>query len=90
MKADIAKFVNKCLICQNIKIEHQKPSRALQPLEILEWKWESVVMDFVIRLLRTPAGHDAIWVIVDRLIKSIHFLPIKANSPLKQIILSLV
>ena len=48
----------------------------LQPLEIPEWKWEHLAMDFVVGLPRTKANHDAIWVIIDRLTKSAHFLPI--------------
>ena len=74
MKREIAEFVSKCLTCQPIKIEHQKPAGLLQPLSIPEWKWERITMDFVIGLPRTQRGHDAIWVIVDRLTKSAHFI----------------
>ena len=79
MKRDIAEFVAKCLVCQQVKIEHQRPTGLLQPLPIPEWKWEHITMDFVTGLPRTPKGHDAIWVIVDRLTKSAHFLPIKTT-----------
>ncbi|XP_052726210.1 uncharacterized protein LOC128194683 [Vigna angularis] len=58
------------------KIEHQRPGGLLQPLEIPEWKWDSVAMDFVTHLSLTVRRHDAIWVIVDRLTKSAHFLAI--------------
>ena len=85
MKSDVVDFVNRCVVCQKIKIEHQKPSRTLQPLDILEWKWESISMDFVMGLPRTSAGYDAIWVIMDRLTKSAHFLPIRANYPLEKL-----
>ena len=74
MKREIAEFVSKCLTCQQIKIEHRKPAGLLQPLSIPEWKWERITMDFVTRLPRTQGGHDAIWVIVDRLTKSAHFI----------------
>ena len=74
MKREIAEFVSKCLTCQQIKIEHQKPAGLLQPLSIPEWKWERITMDFVTGLPRTQGGHDAIWVIVDRLTKSAHFI----------------
>ena len=74
MKREIAEFVSKCLTCQQIKIEHQKPVGLLQPLSIPEWKWERFTMDFVTGLPRTQRGHDAIWVIVDRLTKSAHFI----------------
>ena len=85
MKKDVIDMVNKCLVCQKVKIEHQKPSGMLQPLEIPEWKWDGISMDFVMGLPRTQAGFDAIWVIVDRLTKSAHFLPIRANYPLDKL-----
>ena len=74
MKREIAEFVSKCLTCQQIKIEHQKPAGLLQPLSIPEWKWERITMYFVTGLPRTQGGHDANWVIVDRLTKSAHFI----------------
>ena len=74
MKREIAEFVSKCLTCQQIKIEHQKPAGLLQPLSIPEWKWERITMDFVTGLPKTQRGHDAIWVIVDRMTKSAHFI----------------
>ncbi|KAJ9538121.1 hypothetical protein OSB04_030854 [Centaurea solstitialis] len=74
MKKDIATYVSKCLTCARIKAEHQKPSGLLQQPEIPEWKWERISMDF---LPKTKKGHDSIWVIVDRLTKSVHFLPIR-------------
>ncbi|KAJ9557045.1 hypothetical protein OSB04_011659 [Centaurea solstitialis] len=79
MKKDIATYVSKCLTCARIKAEHQKPSGLLQQPEIPEWKWERISMDFVTKLPRTKKGHDSIWVIVDRLTKSTHFLPIKES-----------
>ena len=85
LKTDVASFVNKCLTCQKVKIEHQKPAGTLQPLEIPKWKWESISMDFIMGLPRTPSGYDAIWVIVDRLTKFVHFLPVRANYPLEKL-----
>ncbi|GKF48464.1 putative reverse transcriptase domain-containing protein, partial [Tanacetum coccineum] len=75
MKKDIAEYVSKCLTCLKVKAEHQRPSGLLQKHEILVWKWEGIAMDFVTKLPRTSSGHDTIWVIVDRLTKSAHFLP---------------
>jgi hypothetical protein len=85
MKKDVAIYVAKCLTCQKVKIEHQKPSGLLQPLEIPEWKWDSISMDFVMGLPRTQSKHDAIWVIIDRLTKSAHFLPIKTTYTLDRL-----
>ncbi|GJX55372.1 putative nucleotidyltransferase, ribonuclease H [Tanacetum coccineum] len=64
---------------QDVKIEHQRASGLLQPLEIPMWKWDEISMDFVTGLPTTQKRHDAIWVVVDRLTKSAHFLPIRKN-----------
>ncbi|KAJ9544304.1 hypothetical protein OSB04_024011 [Centaurea solstitialis] len=77
MKKDIAYFVERCVTCLQVKIEHQRPYGKLQQLPIPEWTWEHVTMDFMTKLPRTPKGYDTIWVIVDRLSKSAHFLPMK-------------
>ncbi|GKC87651.1 putative reverse transcriptase domain-containing protein [Tanacetum coccineum] len=79
MKRDIAEYVSKCLTCSKIKVEHQKPSGLLQQPEIPEWKWEKITMDLVTKLPKSSSGYDAIWVIVDRLTKSAHFLPIRED-----------
>ena len=76
MKKDVVRFVEKCLTCQQVKAEHQRPAGTLQPLEIPEWKWEQITMDFVSGLPKSPTNHDSIWVIVDRLTKTAHFIPI--------------
>ncbi|WRX21059.1 Reverse transcriptase domain - like 10 [Theobroma cacao] len=86
MKRDIAEFVAKCLTCQQIKAKHQKPSGTLHPLPILEWKWEHVTMDFVLGLPRTQSGKDAIWVIMDRLTKSVHFLAIHSTYSIEKLV----
>ncbi|GJZ01454.1 reverse transcriptase domain-containing protein [Tanacetum coccineum] len=77
MKADIATYISKCLTCSKVKAECQKPSGLLQQPKIPVWKWERITMDFVTKLPKTPSGYDAIWVIVDRLTKSAHFIPIR-------------
>nr|GEZ68384.1 retrotransposable element Tf2 [Tanacetum cinerariifolium] len=79
MKGDVATFVSRRLICQQVKIEHQRASGLLQPLDIPIWKWDEISMDFVTGLPRTQRRHDAIWVVVDRLTKSVHFLPIRKD-----------
>ncbi|GJY96686.1 retrotransposon protein, putative, ty3-gypsy subclass [Tanacetum coccineum] len=77
MKHDVAKFVVKCLTCQQVKIKHQCASGLHWPLDIPTWKWDQISMDFVTGLSCTFKKNDAIWVVVDRLTKSAHFLPIQ-------------
>ncbi|GKB33742.1 putative reverse transcriptase domain-containing protein [Tanacetum coccineum] len=84
-----ARFVAKCLACQQVKIEHQRTSGLLQPLDILTWKLEQISMDFITGLPCTFKKNDAIWVVVDRLTKSAHFLPIQIGySTLKDMLRS--
>ena len=85
MKADIASYVSKCLTCAKVKVEYQKPSGLLQQPEIPEWKWERITMDFVTKLPKSPSGCDMIWVIVDWLTKSAHFLAIKETDSLERL-----
>ncbi|GJZ36726.1 reverse transcriptase domain-containing protein [Tanacetum coccineum] len=75
IKAIIAEYVGKCLTCSRVKAECQKPSGLLVQPEIHMWKWERITMDFITKLPKTSNGHDTIWVIVDRLTKSAHFIP---------------
>ena len=75
MKREIAKYVSRCLTCQQVKAEHQRPAGLLQPLQIPESKWEHIAMDFVIGLPATQKGHNGVWVVMDRLTKTTHFLP---------------
>ncbi|KAK1424185.1 hypothetical protein QVD17_19506 [Tagetes erecta] len=79
MKREIASYVSKCITCSKVKAEYQKPSGLLQQPEIPQWKWERIAMDFITKLPRTSSGNNAIWVIVDRLTKSAHFLPIRES-----------
>ena len=60
MKMEVAKYVARCLTCQKVKIEHQKPGGLVSPLPILVWKWEHITVDFIIGLQRTSKHHDAI------------------------------
>ncbi|GJW56624.1 putative reverse transcriptase domain-containing protein [Tanacetum coccineum] len=85
MKADIATYVSKCLTCLRVKAEHQKPSGLLVQPAIPQWKWENITMDFVTKLPRTQSGNDTIWVIVDRLTKSAHFLPMRETDPMDKL-----
>ena len=85
MKKEIADFVSRCLTYQQVKAKHQKPAGKIQPLPIPVWKWDKITMDFVTGLPRTWRQHDAIWVIVDRLTKSAHFLPVSNDDPLDKL-----
>ncbi|KAA0053259.1 pol protein [Cucumis melo var. makuwa] len=79
MKREVAEFVSKCLVCQQVKAPRQKPAGLLQPLSVPKWKWENVSMDFITGLPRTLRGFIVIWVVVDRLTKSAHFIPGKST-----------
>jgi hypothetical protein len=76
MRREIAKYVSECDVCQRVKASHLRIFGTLQPLPIPSWKWEDINMDFIIGLPNTCQRHDSIWVIVDRLTKTAHFLPI--------------
>ena len=79
MIKDIAECVAVCDVCQRVKAEHQQPAGFLQPLPIPEWKWDKLGMDFIMGLPRTRSGCDSIWVVVDRLMKVAHFVPVKTT-----------
>ncbi|GJS89476.1 putative reverse transcriptase domain-containing protein [Tanacetum coccineum] len=79
MKKDIAVYASKCLTCLKVKAKNQRSSGLLQQPDIPEWKWEGIAMDFVTKLPRTSSGYDTICVIVDRLTKSAHFLPMRED-----------
>ncbi|GJV57897.1 putative reverse transcriptase domain-containing protein [Tanacetum coccineum] len=83
MKAIIAEYVGKCLTCSRVKAECQKPSGLLIQPEIPTWKWERITMDFITKLPKTSSGHDTIWVIVDLLTKSTHFIPTRDTDSME-------
>jgi hypothetical protein len=80
MKREIAQYVSECDTCQRIKASHLKSAGALQPLSIPSWKWDDIGMDFIVGLPNTSRHHDSIWVIVDRLTKVAHFLPVHTTD----------
>nr|GEW44683.1 reverse transcriptase domain-containing protein [Tanacetum cinerariifolium] len=84
MKAEIGTYVSKCLTCAKVKAECQKPYGLLAQPVIPVWKRENITMDFVTKLPKTSTGQDAIWVIVDRLTKFAHFLPMKETDSMKK------
>jgi hypothetical protein len=81
MKIEIAHYVARRDTCKRVKATYMKTAGPLQSLPISTWKWEYISMDFIVRLPRTTNGYDSIWVIVDRLTKISHFLPVKTNHP---------
>jgi hypothetical protein len=81
MKIDIARYVARCNTCRHVKAIHMKTAGPLQSLPIPTWKWEDISMDFIVGLPRTAKGFDSIWVIIDRLTKIAHFLPVKTYYP---------
>nr|GEW25133.1 putative reverse transcriptase domain-containing protein [Tanacetum cinerariifolium] len=85
IKANITTYVSKCLTYEMVKAEHQRPSGLLVQPAILEWKWDNIMMDFITKLPKSSHGFDTIWVIMDRLTKSAHFLPIRENDPLDKL-----
>jgi hypothetical protein len=84
MKQEIAKYVSECDTCRRIKADHLRPTRNLQPLNNPEWKWKNICMDFIIGLPHTSRGYNLIWVIVDRLTKSAHFIHVSPTYRVRQ------
>ena len=79
MKEEIISYVARCDNCSRVKATHLKYARLLQSLPILSRKWGGISMDFITSLPLTQQGHDSIWVIVDRLTKSTHFVPVNTT-----------
>jgi hypothetical protein len=75
----VAADVVMCDVCQRVNPEHQRPAGLLYPLKIPEWKWEEIDMNFIAGLPRTSKRYDSIWVMVDRLTKMTHFIPVKTT-----------
>ena len=68
-----------------MKAEHQRSKRMLKPLLIPKWKWDEIAMDFILGLTKTPSGEDSIWVVVDHLMKSAHFIPMKVKDSIDKL-----
>jgi hypothetical protein len=86
MKVNIAKYLTSVGVCQHVKAKHKRSAGLLKPLEIPEWKWEHITMDFVVGLPRIPWGKDAIWFVVDRLAKSANFIPMKMTNSAEELV----
>jgi hypothetical protein len=81
MKIEIARYVARCDTCRHVKAVHMKTGGPLQSLPIPTWKWEDISMDFILGLPKTAKGFYSIWVIIDRLTKIAHFMPVKTKYP---------
>jgi hypothetical protein len=79
LKKDIAEYLAKCIECQQVKAEHGHPVGLLKPLPIPKWKWETISMDFITGLPTLTKQNDTIMVVVDKLSKSAHFIPVKST-----------
>ena len=79
MKREVAQYVSECDICKRVKASHLRPAGLLHPLTIPSGKWEDISMDFIVGLPKTAKGYESIWVVVDRLTKSAHFIPVKTG-----------
>src|SRR6266508_1944171 len=84
MMREIAQYIAECDVCQKVKADHLKLASTLQPLPIPAWKWEDIHMDFIVGLPRTAKGSDSIWVIIDRLTKSAHFISVRTKYPTRK------
>jgi hypothetical protein len=85
MKRDIVDYLDKCLECQQVKVENKHPIGLLQPLPIPEWKWETIFMDFITGFPKSIKQNDGIMVVVDKISKATHFIPV--NQPARKLIL---
>jgi hypothetical protein len=79
MKRETSRYVSECDTCQKVKANYKKPRWLLQPLSIPDWKWDDINMNFIVGLPLTAHKFDSIWVIMDRLTKSAHFIPINTR-----------
>jgi hypothetical protein len=86
MKRNVAECVAQCPSCELVKAEHQRPAGQLQPLKMPMSKLDQISMDFVVGLPKASSRQDTIWVIVDRLTKNAHFLPIKITDSFNKLV----
>jgi hypothetical protein len=79
MKHEMACYVSECDTCRKVKADYMKPRGLLQPLSVLNWKWDDIIIDLIVGLSLTTHKFNSIWVIMDRLTKSAHFIPVNTN-----------
>jgi hypothetical protein len=86
IKKEITEYITICMECQKVKDENRHPARLLQPLTIPEWKWEVVTMDFITGLPRIGKLHDSIMVVVEKIMKDAHFIPLKTTHKATKVV----
>jgi hypothetical protein len=79
MKRETARYVSECDTYRKVKADYMKSGGLLQPLSVPDWKWDDISMDFIVGLPLTACKFNSIWVIVDQLTKSAHFIPVNTN-----------
>jgi hypothetical protein len=79
MKKYVFDYITRCMECKRVKATHIHPVGLLHPLPIPEKKWEGKTIDFITKFSRTTRKHDSIMVVVDKLTKDSHFVPIKTT-----------
>jgi hypothetical protein len=79
MKHEVSRYISECDTCRKVKADYMKPGGLLQLLSIPEWKWDDISMDFNVGLPMMARKFDSIWVILDQLSKSAHFIPVNTN-----------
>lgn len=86
MKRDVTNFMSKYLVCQQVKAKHQLPVDLLKPIFVPIWKCKCITCDFVLELPKSLRKNYCIWVLVHRLTKSVHFIPVKATRTLNNLL----
>jgi hypothetical protein len=79
MKREEARYISECGTCRKVKADYMKTRGLLQLLSIPVWKWDDISMDFIVGLPMMARKFDSIWVIMDRLSKSAHFIPVNTK-----------
>ena len=85
MKKEVVEYIARCIKFQQVKVEHHHQASLLQPLPIPNWKWEVIILDFITRLPKNQKENNSIMVVVDKLSKETHFIPIKSTYKLANV-----